>query len=139
LSATPGNVVDYDYIEAEVRRLREDYEIAEIAFDEWNATSVSTHLAADGFTMVAFRQGFKSMSQPTKDLLTLTLSRKLLHDGHPILRWMMDNAVAEIDAAENIKLSKAKATERIDGCIATVMALARARAVSKPEPAGWIA
>ena len=58
--------------------------------------------------------------------MRLTLEGKLAHGGHPVLRWCMDNAVVQTDAAGNIKLSKAKATEKIDLAVALVMALDRA-------------
>lgn len=46
--------------------------------------------------------------------MRLTLEEKLAHGGHPVLRWCMDNAVVQTDAAGNIKLSKDKATEKIE-------------------------
>lgn len=55
-----------------------------------------------------------SMSPPTKELMRLTPEEKLAHGGHPVLRWCMDNAVVQTDAAGNIKLSKDKATEKIE-------------------------
>ena len=45
---------------------------------------------------------------------------------HPVLRWNFDNVCVETDAAENIKPSKKRSTERIDGAVATVMGLDRA-------------
>jgi phage terminase large subunit-like protein len=66
------------------------------------------------------------MSAPTKALLTMTLQRRLVHGGHPVLRWMADNVTVTRDPAENIKPDKAKSTERIDGIVATIMALDRA-------------
>ena len=76
-----------------------------------------------GFTVIPFGQGFSSMSPPTKELYKLVLEKKIAHKGHKVLRWMMDNAVVKKDPADNIKLDKAKSTEKIDGDIALVMAL----------------
>ena len=39
---------------------------------------------------------------------------------------MMDNLVVEQDSSGNIKPSKRKSTEKIDGCVAVIMALDRA-------------
>ena len=58
--------------------------------------------------------------------MKLTLERKLAHGGHPVLRWMMDNIFIRTDPAGNIKPDKEKSTERIDGAVATIMALDRA-------------
>lgn len=79
-----------------------------------------------GFTVVPFVHGFKDMSSPTKELMKLTLERKIAHGGHPVLRWMMNNIFVRTDSAGNIKSDKEKSTEKIDGVIATIMALDRA-------------
>ena len=73
-----------------------------------------------------FGQGFKDMSPPTKELMKLTLEQKLAHGGHPVLRWMVDNVAIRTDPAGNIKADKEKSTEKIDGAVATIMALDRA-------------
>ena len=76
--------------------------------------------------MIQFGQGFSSMSAPTKELERLILEKKIAHNGHDVLRWNIDNLVVETDAAGNIKPSKRKATEKIDGAVALVMSLSRA-------------
>ncbi len=126
IQTTEGNVVDYDHIERFILSLREMYDIREIAYDRWNAQQLVNHLADEGIPMVPFGQGFVSMSNPTKDLMRLTLEKKLAHGGHPVLRWCMDNVVVQTDPAGNIKISKAKATEKVDLAVALVMALDRA-------------
>lgn len=127
LNVTEGNVVDYAAIEEFISRLGEKYRIAEIAFDRWNATYLTQRLEGEyDFTMVQFGQGFSSMSAPTKELERLILEKKLVHNGHDVLRWNIDNLVVETDASGNIKPSKRKATEKIDGAVALVMALSRA-------------
>ena len=79
-----------------------------------------------GFTFVPFGQGFKDMSPPTKELMKLTLEQKIAHSGQPVLRWMMDNIFIRTDPAGNIKPDKEKSSEKIDGAVATIMALDRA-------------
>ncbi len=66
------------------------------------------------------------MSGPTKELEKLVVSGKLRHENNPVLRWMASNVSLETDAAGNLKPSKKKSTERIDGIVATIMALGRA-------------
>jgi len=125
ITATPGNVIDYDYIEAEIEGLSSDYDIREIGYDPWGALQLAQHLEAKGFEMVEVRQGTKSMSEPTKEMLRLVLGGKLRHGDNPVLTWMADNAVVTIDSAENVKPDKKKSTERIDGIVAAIMALGR--------------
>ncbi len=126
IQLTEGNVVHYGFIEKFIESLGDKYNIKEIVYDRWNATQMCQNLEGMGYTMVPFGQGFKDMSPPTKDLMRLVLSKKIAHGDNPVLRWMADNVTVKTDPAENIKLDKEKSTERIDGMVALVMALARA-------------
>ena len=126
LQTTEGNVVHYGYIEKFIEQLGEKFNIREIAFDRWGAVQMVQNLEGMGFTVVPFGQGFKDMSPPTKELMKLTLEQKIAHDGHPVLRWMMDNIFVRTDPAGNIKADKEKSTEKIDGAVATIMGLDRA-------------
>ncbi len=125
LSVTPGDVIDYDVIRAGVNELGQRFAIQEIGFDPWNATQIATQLEADGFVMVQTRQGYKTLSEPSKDLEAKVVGRKVRHGGHPILRWCVSNAVVDTDPAGNIKPAKDKASGKIDGVVATVIALSR--------------
>ena len=126
LQTTKGNVVHYGYIEKFIERLGERFNIREIAFDRWGAVQMVQNLEGMGFTVVPFGQGFKDMSPPTKELMKLVLEERIAHGGHPVLRWMMDNIYIRTDPVGNIKPDKEKSTEKIDGAVATVMALDRA-------------
>ncbi len=126
LKTTEGNVVHYAYIEKFIEALGERFNIREIAFDRWGAVQLVQNLEGMGFTVVPFGQGFKDMSPPTKELMKLVLEGKFAHSGHPVLRWMMDNVCVRTDPAGNLKMDKEKSTEKIDGSVATVMALDRA-------------
>ena len=126
LNTTEGNVVHYGYIEKFIERLGERFNIREIAFDRWGAVQMVQNLEGMGFTVVPFGQGFKDMSPPTKELMKLVLEEKIAHGGQPVLRWMMDNIFIRTDPAGNIKPDKEKSTEKIDGAVATIMALDRA-------------
>lgn len=126
IQTTEGNVVHYGYIENFIEQLGEKFNIREIAFDRWGAVQMVQNLEGMGYTVVPFGQGFKDMSPPTKELMKLTLEEKIAHGGHPVLRWNMDNIFIRRDPAGNIKADKEKSTEKIDGAIATIMALDRA-------------
>ena len=126
LFTTEGNVIHYGFIEQFIKRLGERFNIREIAFDRWGAVQMVQNLEGMGFTVVPFGQGFKDMSPPTKELMKLVLEKRIGHGGHPVLRWMMDNIFIRTDPAGNIKADKEKSTEKIDGAVATIMALDRA-------------
>lgn len=133
IRCTEGNVVDYDVVRSHILELAKIYEIREIAIDRWNAQQITTQLGGEGMKVIPFGQGFASMSAPSKELEKLVLSQQLRHAGHPVLRWMASNVAIETDAAGNIKPSKDKSTERIDGIAALVMALGRAILIDKNQ------
>jgi phage terminase large subunit-like protein len=124
LTATPGATVDYDAIRQALRAWQQDYAVQIVAYDPWNAADLVSRLEKqDGFTCVPMRQGFASLSAPTKSLEQAILSKRLRQDGHPVLRWCVGNVAVESDAAGNLKPSKAVSTERIDGVVALIMAV----------------
>ena len=128
IDLTPGEVIDYDRIRHKLNAMSEIYNIQEIAIDRWNATQLSTQLDGDGFTVVPTGQGYATMSDPTKHLLALILQRKINHRNNPVLEWNAANLSTEEDAAGNLKPSKKKSQEKIDGIVALIMALSRASA-----------
>ena len=125
LMSTEGNVIHYDFIEKFIEELGEKYHILEIAFDRWGATQMVQDLEGMGFTVVPFGQGYSSMSAPTKEFYKILMEGNMVHGGHPVLRWMAGNVVIDTDPAGNIKVTKARSKEKIDGIVAAIMALDR--------------
>src|SRR5262249_23141008 len=126
LTLTEGNVIDQDRIEQRLHELAQLYQIESIAIDPWNAARLLPRLHADGVPAVPVPQTLGSLTAPTKALETLVLQGRLRHGGNPILRWNAGNVTVELDAAENMKVSKKRSIERIDGISALVNALSRA-------------
>ena len=126
IEETPGGSVDYATIRRRINDLGDLYGIQEIAIDPYNAEHTAQDLKADGFEPVFFRQGFLSMSGPSKQFETLIIAENLQHGGNPVLRWNVSNVTVKEDEAGNIKPNKAKSGEKIDGVVATIMALGRA-------------
>ena len=127
LIKTSGSRIDYEYIRRDVINTSKIYNLVEVAYDPWNATTIATKLAEeDGIEMLEHRQGFKSMSPPLKELLSKIKGHELAHNGHPVLRWNADNFVVKVDESENVRPAKNKARERIDGIVALAMAYGRA-------------
>ena len=123
LKLSSGNVIDYGSIKGQILASREKFDLRQINFDPWNATGLVTQLMAEGVQMVQHRQGFASMSGPTKDLLAYVLSKRLSHDGNPVLRWNIANLTVREDDNGNVCPSKKLSREKIDGAVATIMAL----------------
>ncbi|RVD13559.1 terminase large subunit [Mesorhizobium sp. M7A.F.Ca.ET.027.02.1.1] len=135
ITATPGNVVDYAFIQEQIYRDAERFRIAHVgnhdlqpgegglAIDRWNATETAVKLQQEGLPVVLFGQGYASMSPPAKELERLVLCNGFHHGGHPVLRRHAQVVAVEMDAADNIKPAKNKSTERVDGIVAGTMAI----------------
>ena len=137
LTATPGPSVDYEYVRNFILQWDQEFDLRIVAFDPWNATDLVGRLEKqDGLTCVKMRQGYATLSAPTKSLESAILAKRIRHDGHPVLRWNMANISIESDAAGNMKPSKERSTERIDGGYALIMAIdAMERHDHVPPPA----
>lgn len=125
--ATPGSVIDYEYIENDLVDLCARFEVKEIPYDPWQATQLATRMIDKGLPMVEMRASVANFSEPMKNLEALTLQGKLLHDGDPVLTWMVSNVVAHLDAKDNIYPRKERPENKIDGVVALIMALNRAQ------------
>jgi phage terminase large subunit-like protein len=133
LTLTPGNVIDYNWIKADIVKFMELYNVKEIAFDRWNSSQLVNDLMELGAPMVAFGMGYASMNAPMKELERRYLAGEIEHPNDPVLNWAMSNVVADQDPAGNIKPAKNKSTEKIDPAVALMMAIGRAMVA--PEPA----
>jgi len=102
----------------------DEYDVKGFAYDPWGAMGLLHLLDDEGIEGLEMRQGFRSMSEPTKEVEALVLSGKLAHGGNPVLRWHCQNIELSIDPAENIKIDKKKSREKVDGMVALVNAFA---------------
>jgi phage terminase large subunit-like protein len=134
IKTTPGNVIDYDFIKADIMTLAGQYEIKEIGYDPWKALQVSLQLADEGLTMAEVRQGFKTLGPAMEQLKKLVIGCELEHGGNPVARWMFGNIEVKMDENENARPIKGPSIERIDGILALLNALDRAmRHQEKPN------
>lgn len=123
MKATEGSAVDYNSIEEYISFLNDNFKIIRVYFDPWNAQMLQNNLTAKKIPCVNISQTTTSVSPATKELEALLVSEKLEHDGNEVMRWNFDNIVIEEDASGNIKASKKKSRERIDGVTAAVLGL----------------
>ena len=126
LTVTPGNVIDFSWIEADLMDMASRFGIQAVAFDPFQATQLSTRMLAEGLPMIEVRPTVLNFSEPMNTLEALVLQKKLVHDGDPVLAWMASNVVAHLDAKDNIYPRKERPENKIDGIVALIMALARA-------------
>lgn len=134
--ATPGNVIDYDFVEAEINELGEVYSIQQIGFDPHNATQTAIHLGKSGFEMVQLRPSYTNLSDPTKQLEKLVLETKLAHNNCPAFKWMARNLRTQTGTMGDIVPIKRRRITgtggeakdkrfKIDGMIALILAFNR--------------
>lgn len=128
VTATSGDMVDYDAVWQRLLELNERYGIREAVFDRWQASALVGKCEQVGITTVAFGQGYKDMSPAMKLAETLIGRGEIAHGGHPVLRWMFSNVSVKRDPADNVKPDKSRSVDRIDGVVAMLMGLQRASA-----------
>lgn len=133
LFLTPGNVVDYGFVQRQIRADAERYSLQDVAFDPHNATQTAIDLEAAGVPMVSHRQGFISMNEPSKEYERCVISGMLIHEANPVLDWCVENAAVNEDPAGNIKPDKKKSRERVDGVVAAIMSISRAMHADPPK------
>lgn len=123
LTPTPGNSIDYEYIERVVIETKGKYKVRKIGYDRHEATAMVQRLMAAGFEMEGVGQGWLSMTHPTKFILTLILKGLLRHGPNPVLDWAAENFAVKLDPAGNVKPAKDAASEKIDPIVAIIDAL----------------
>lgn len=133
LTLTEGARIHYDLIEKAVLETCREYGVRKPAFDPWNAEHMTQHLTDEGLSPVMFSQSTGKLSTPTKYVETLCATGKIAHGGNPVLAWMMGNCTIERDGLGNIRPSKKRSAEKIDGVIALVLALGMMILGDEPE------
>lgn len=123
IKVTKGNVIDYDFVKADILQTVQNYDLKSSAYDRWNSSQTIIDLQNEGMTCNPFGQGYGSMSAPSKEFEKLVLTEKIEHFGNPVLRWMLASTLIKTDPAGNIKPDKEKSTQKIDGIVASIMAL----------------
>lgn len=139
ITATPGNVTDYEPVREAVRQACGLYAVEEVGFDRWNALQLCTALLDDGVPMVEVPQNTAGMYPGAKQLEQLVYSGRLRHGGNPVLRYCVDNTALLMDTNNNFRPDKRRSRQsgRIDGTVALVMALSRAVAASSQHRSFW--
>jgi phage terminase large subunit-like protein len=127
VETVPGSAIDYDFVAQKIAEIAAPMNLAKLAYDRWRIEIMRQSMARIGFAanLVEFGQGFKDMSPAVEIFEELAMMGKIVHGNHPILKWCIGNAVVEMDAAGNRKLTKApkKMFGRIDVAVAALMAV----------------
>lgn len=131
IELVPGRAMDPEIVKAKSRWAAEMFDVREVCFDPWGQMRAAAKqmVDQDGYTCVEIRQGYASMTEPTKRFLGLYDSEQLLHGNNPVLNWNAACLALQSDGNDNfrpIKPDRAKSGKRIDGVSAVIDAIARA-------------
>ena len=103
----------------------------EFSFDPaWFSRSAPV-LEGDGLAMIEFPQSDARMVPAAQTLYQLVTEGKLAHDGNPVLKRHVENAVAD-RRPRGWRISKSSSRKKIDAAIATAIAVVRAQEIA-PE------
>jgi phage terminase large subunit-like protein len=127
LNLTPGTTVDYAFVIRDILKALEQFRVVAVAYDRWNADPVVSKLEKElGVPMLKHGQGFAGMSGPSKQFERLILDGKLEYNENPLMDWEINQLACERDPAGNIKPTKVQSRTRIDGVVASIMAVGQA-------------
>jgi phage terminase large subunit-like protein len=126
METTPGDYVDQDFVKKALEEDLQKFDVSLIGYDPWNATKLITDMQKAGVEEEKFllmRQGIPTLGEPTKQTERLIMAGQLDHGGHPILRWMAGNVAVRFDENLNYAPTKKRSAEKIDGIVASIMAI----------------
>lgn len=123
LHATPGDAVDYDFVEARIKALALQYDVKYLCTDPWNSRMLTQRLQKADIEPLEVPQTMNGMSPGMKEFERLTRTSRLTHEKHPVARWCFGNVSIAIDGNENIKPMKNKSRDRIDVMVALINAM----------------
>lgn len=124
LIATPGNVIDYDYIRADILKAHELYDIRARFYDPMFATETAVKLNEIGIECFPMRQTMYQFNEPILKLEEWILAGELNKGDDPILDWMFENVAIKRNATGLVMFDKEKAREKIDGMVTLAMCAA---------------
>lgn len=124
LRALPGRAIDKLAVAKQCAEIVSMYDLQSLAYDRWRIEDFKRICDDEGIglPLVPFGQGFKDMAPAVDEFERLMVDRQMRHDGNPVMTWCAANAVLVSDPAKNRKVAKDKATGRVDGIVAGVMA-----------------
>lgn len=135
LHVTNGAVIDSEAIVAHCISLTARFPMlkeSQFGYDPAFATEIGVRLTALGLTAVEVLQNYKHLTEACQVFEALVKAKRVLHGGHRLLRWNVENVAVKRDDAGRIRPVKPKkAAKRIDGVVALLIALNRL--ISMPE------
>jgi len=123
IHATPGDMVDYDFVRARIETLATQYDVKYLCTDPWNSRMLTQQLAKAEIESLEVPQTIAGMSPGMKEIERLLRAGQMTHEKNPVARWCFGNMAIVIDGNENIKPMKNKSADRIDMMVALINAM----------------
>lgn len=133
LTATPGNTTDYSFIEHDICKNAEKYNILQIGYDRHFAGEIVNNLDEKDFELIGFGMGFVSMNSPSNELERLIMKGEIIPEFNSCMEWNVENVITVKDAAGNIKPDKSSSLHRIDGVVSLIIAIGINNLMDKTE------
>jgi phage terminase large subunit-like protein len=134
LTLLDGDVIDYDYIYEDILAIDKEIDLEELIFDKWNARQLINNLDKQTYiTCVEFPQMMKFFSPILKEFVVMMHRKEIAHNNNKILNWNISNTTVITDPSGNVRPNKEKGANKIDGTVATLMALSRYNAKMQSE------
>ena len=133
ITTTPGTATDFAYIERDIRRAFDDFDIRQLGYDRTFAGEIVNNLDRDGFPLVQVPQTCLYLGNPTAEMARKVRAQEMRHGANPVLDWCLANTVILTDSSGNQKPDKKRSDEKIDGIAAAVTGLAPVLA-DPPKP-----
>ncbi|MCG7502408.1 terminase large subunit [Tenacibaculum sp. Mcav3-52] len=133
LIATEGNMVDYNVVKNTIVKQFFKHKTKHVEYDRKFSGVLVQNLMEESVELSPFSQTLMNYTSPTKEFQRLIMSAKLRVGKNPILKYMLSGCVPISDTNENVRLDKSKSTKRIDGIIASIMAMAGTMTVEEVD------
>lgn len=124
LEALPGRAINKLAVLKRAVEICDMYDVQSIGFDRWRIEDFKMLMDQEGaiLPLSPFGQGFKDMAPAVDTFESMIIDKTLRHNGNPVMTWCAANAIIATDPAGNRKVTKEKATGRVDGIVAAIMA-----------------
>ena len=120
-SRTPNANLRSDFLE-----LVNEYGVSDVAYDPYNGQIIGEEISSEGVPIARMAQTYQMFHEPINSFQQAMAEGRLRHNGSPLLRWQLNNAVLISDPQDRHMFCKRDSSEKIDAVVALVMAFWRA-------------
>ncbi len=102
------------------------YYASDCAIDPYQAQQFGEQVTQEGVLIATMPQTQAHFNEPITAFRQAMADRLFTHDGSPLLKWCLSNAVAVRDRSDRWMLDKSQSSQKIDPLVALIMSFRRA-------------